>query len=174
MTAYRNYYDKDGKCAEQGTKAEDIFSSLMSTNGFEVTKATLQQQFKGIDFTIKGSFSVDVKAMKRLQRQGELQDEYVWLEIQNGRGNKGWLYKDADFIAFEREEDFVVIKKCYLHELVDNVCNLEDKVLTPSECLYKSYTRIGRDDILTMVQMTDLFVFPHLKIGKVKNADSVN
>ena len=163
---YRNPRDRDGKCSIDGGKAENIYANLMLDAGFEVVEATLQEQFKGIDFNINAGFSVDVKAMKRLKRSGEKQDKYVWLEIKNTSGGKGWLYKDVDFLAFERQNDFVMIKKEYPRQLVEDLVDLESVVREASECLYKAYTRKDRKDLLTMVQMEDLLVFPHFKLNK--------
>ena len=172
--SYRNPRDVDGKCSDQGAKAEHVYARILEDSGFDVVKATIQEQFKGIDFNISGDFSVDVKAMKRLQRSGDVQDKYVWLEIKNTSGGEGWLYKEADFVAFEREEDFIMIKKKYPQNLVEDLVDLETFVANAQDCLYKAYTRKDRKDLLTMIQMSDLLIFPHIKICKGSNEYRIN
>ena len=50
--------------------------------------------------------SVDVKTMKRTSRSdANAQDKWIWIEFNNVNGNDGWLYGEADYIAFERKKD---------------------------------------------------------------------
>lgn len=48
------------------------------------------------------TYSFDVKSMKKSNRKDSTVDDQIhWIELQNVRGNPGWIYGKADFIAFE-------------------------------------------------------------------------
>ena len=68
-----------------------------------------------------------------------------------------------------------MVRKKYLHEIIENLTDLETYVTDASECLYKVYSRKGRKDVLTLIQMQDILVFPHIKINKgTENDNSIN
>jgi hypothetical protein len=50
----------------------------------------------------------------------------------------------------------VLVKRVELLELVDNLCDLSNMVQHSKQALYKGYTRKGRNDLLTVIKMTDL------------------
>jgi hypothetical protein len=60
-----------------------------------------------IDVTDK-SFKFDVKGIKRDTRHGNLNTKIVWTESKNVRGNPGWLYGKADYIAFEKTDNLLL------------------------------------------------------------------
>lgn len=143
-----------------GEAAENSFSRLLSKKG-TVRPASTSQQIRHIDFiltTSKGEkLRYEVKARKRVSRsEDNPTDELVWLEFLNVRGDAGWLYGNANFIAFEREKDFVIVDRIKLKTMAETKCDLALKVNSPSNALYKGYTRFGRSDLISIVKMPDI------------------
>ena len=157
---YRNSLDYSGQNQVSGENAENIFESLAKKRNLKVKKASFSQQIAHIDFilTDKNNVShfVDVKARKKISRSSsEFTDELIWIELKNGQGNNGWLHGSADFIAFERENDFVIASRKNLVILCERIIS-NSIVEKSSEALYKLYTRKGRKDLLSLIKMEDI------------------
>ncbi len=152
---FRHPLDKHGACSEAGASAEAIFQSslakYMQSHGTDFGGQISHQDF----LSDHGSF--DIKAMKKISRECEKpQHEYVWIEFKNVAGNYGWLYGKADYIAFERPEDFVVVRRSGLVKLCEKLVDPDTTVKTPHEALYKMYQRQNRKDLLSLIKMSDL------------------
>jgi hypothetical protein len=146
---------------EHGTRAENIFEKILCRFDKKSRKANREEQFRHIDF-ISSLGSFDVKAQKKVNRDDKTeQNDLIWIEFKNVSGNKGWLYGDSDFIAFERESDFLVIKRNYLKGMAEVLCEINQKVSKASDALYKGYTREGRKDLISIIRMEDLESLPH-------------
>ena len=104
-----------------------------------------------------GTWSVDIKARKKTRRSDDnAQDDWIWIEFQNVRGNTGWLYGEADCIAFETQDNFVIVKKDSLIEYVEGAVDMGKSVKYSGEAKYKTYRRAGRNDLLTMVELSEI------------------
>lgn len=172
--AYRNQYDYTGHKAKNGERAEKLFASLVVNVGGTASPSSLQEQFKGIDFHVDLSGKVDVKSLSRNRKMDETKESpLIWLELKNVQGRKGWVYNEADYIAFERTKEFLVVKRLSLVDLIDNLVDLNDMVLSPSECMYNVYSRVGRKDLLTKVTVDDVRTCNHYTLPK-PNEDSIN
>ena len=148
-----NYHNE----IQVGDTAEQKFISLALARGYQAVESSFQQDVhQHIDvFLQKGgkTFSFDIKAMKKLNRHDEsAQDQYAFVELKNVRGNKGWLYGDAQFIVFERMNCFLVVQRKGLAEYCKTVIQRE-YVYRPQDALYKFYRRNGRNDLITMVDL---------------------
>ena len=146
----------DSPSWNRGQEVETSFGDILDRRGIKYREATLDEQYQHFDYvTDRGT--VDVKARKRINRSDNSeQDELVWLEFKNTAGKKGWLTSDVDFIAFERAEDFVLVRRQSLYQMAIDKCNLDDRVSRGSEALYKGYQRSGRRDLLSIVKMEDI------------------
>ena len=72
------------------------------------------------------------------------------------RGQVGWLFGQADLIAFEKEKSFSFVKRLDLLALVNQKVNLVAKAKSAKDALYKIYTRLGRKDKLTLLPASDI------------------
>lgn len=172
--AYRNQHDHTGKCSQNGERAENLFASLIENVGGIAAPSTLAEQFKGIDYHVDLCGRVDVKSRGRTRRGDDSPDiNKVWLELKNVQGRTGWVYNEADYIAFERAEEFLVVKRLSLCDLIENLVDMDDIVLSPSECMYNLYSRVGRKDLLTRVYVEDIRTCSHYKLPK-QDEDSIN
>ena len=144
----------------RGQNVESSFQKLLEGRGVKFRPATMQEQYKHYDY-ITDRGTIDVKARKRIRRTDTaVQDELVWLEFKNVYGTAGWLASDVDFIAFEREKDFVIVKRIYLYEMASKKCKLNDRVTRSTEALYKGYQRTGTKDLISMIKMQDILNLP--------------
>lgn len=162
---YRNNFDKDGSCSRMGESAESSFVTLLAKKG-KVYEATASEQMQHFDFVLETpegkEWKYEVKARKRIARgDSEVNDDTVYLEFLNVRGNLGWLYGKADFLVFERASDFVIVDRLKLVTMAESKCQVSHKVSSPSQCLYKGYTRYGRNDLVSRVLMTDIEAIAH-------------
>lgn len=107
----------------------------------------------------KGVIGVDVKGMNKEKRSDkEFSDRIHWLEIQNVKGNRGWLKGDAEYIAFRTYNDIIFVKREKLLNFALERIKDKDVVYdTPKEC-YVPYKRLkyGRDDLSLKALNTDL------------------
>lgn len=171
---YRNKHDYSGVCSANGERAESLFETLIEKVGGVAEPSTLKEQFKGIDFHVDLSGRVDVKSLGRVRAGASLTEvKTVWLEIKNVQGRKGWVYNEADYIAFERPDEFLVVQRLSICDLIDNLVDHEDIVLSPAECMYNLYSRVGRKDLLTKVHVDDLRTCNHYTLPK-PNENSIN
>lgn len=114
---------------------------------------------------VKIDIKVDVKAMKKVNRSDENPNESIhYVEIKNVHGDKGWLYGDADYFAFETEDYYVMVSKLRLQEMIADKCKHKIRCDRPE--LYKLYSREGRSDMMTLVKTIDLVFISDKMIKK--------
>ena len=94
------------------------------------------------------------------------EDEWIWVEFKNVRGKDGWLYGLADFIAFETEESFILSFRKELVDWCESKIDLKDKVYSAEEAEYMPYTRKGKQDLISMIQLRDIENLPNTAIWK--------
>jgi hypothetical protein len=76
-----------------GYSTEKHFMNLLLSKGVNVTKSTKRQDIQDhIDIFID-DIGIDVKGNRHL--------ECIWLEIQNVKGEDGWLKGKAKYIVFD-------------------------------------------------------------------------
>ena len=146
---------------ELGLKTENLFEETAKKENFIVRKSSLSEdRFKHIDFFLEQDhfkYSVDVKARKKTARGDvKVNDEWTWIEFKNVLGRKGWLYGEADYIAFERAGDFLMINRENLVKFCEDKVDLKTMVSRAYQAEYKVYQRKGRKDLITRVRMDDL------------------
>lgn len=154
---FKNKRDKRD-CLQLGRSAEKRFIKLALRRGYMVAHSAESEDYREHwDVRISGeeySPLVEIKAMKRVK--GQIQDSWVWVELTNVAGKPGWLYSSkADLFAFETEKGFVLVRPEDLKRLVSE--RIENKrVRFPEHAHYCLYQRDGRDDIVTLISMTDI------------------
>ena len=161
LITQKNKYDKTGECLQTGLGAEQLFDQIAESKSLEIKNAKRRENMqKHIDkyVTENGeTWSVDIKARKKTSRSNsQAQDDWIWIEFQNVRGNAGWLYGEADRIAFETQDDFIVVDRSSLIDYVEDVVDMGKSVKYSSQAQYKTYRRAGRNDLLTMVELSEI------------------
>ena len=157
----KNKFDSSGKAFEMGQNAEKSFSSLAEARGFQITKSSFNDEMNHIDFYLKSpegiEVSVDVKSRKKINRaDSSVNDDLTWIEFKNVQGRNGWLYGKADFICFEREQDFVMVNRQSLAKLCEKLVDTSLINVHNSMPLYTGYQRKNRKDLLSLIKITDI------------------
>ncbi len=159
---YRNRFDRTGECSEKGHDAESLFISIAEKQGWTAIKADRKQQLCHIDvFLTKehyNTYSLDIKAKKKIKRSdNEASDDLIWVEFLNVAGNGGWLVGAAEYIAFERENDFIMVSRPALWRLCMKLVDQDSRVSESKDALYKIYQRKGRKDEISIIKFSDIF-----------------
>jgi hypothetical protein len=156
----RNRYDKKDSL-ELGQKAESRFASIAQRKGWKVFEASRTGNMEDhYDYEISKDdqhYRVDVKSRKRISRKTEdVQDNLIWVEFRTVRGTQGWLFGNADLIAFENRNGFRIVERKSLVRVINKLVKIHVKVNRPEDALYKVYTREGRPDEITLIKSSDL------------------
>lgn len=136
--AVQSRHDITGKDYAVGQQAEDYFFKLIRFNGYGWTPANSHQELKQhIDgklyspYTNK-TYSVEVKSKK----SGANCQNDILIELRSrGENLKGWLYGQADYIAFLYENNkqaypyksdiFIFLNRMKLQQLTEQLTNTE-------------------------------------------------
>jgi hypothetical protein len=152
-------FNKYKKSIDNGTAGEKRFDSLAEKRGCAVIEASKRDNMiRKIDRYIVDENglmkSVDVKIMKRTSRSdANAQDTWIWVEFNNVNGNDGWLYGEADYIAFERRNNFTLVNRLDLVKIAEELVDLDARVSSSKLAKYKSYRRYGRSDLIAMMEL---------------------
>jgi hypothetical protein len=104
-------------------------------------------------FDMKLTFKFDFKGLKRKNRSDQATDENIhWIELRNVRGDRGWLYGDADYFVFETNNYYIVVEKFTLQRWIEVKVDKE----LEGKHIYGLYRRNGRKDLLTIIPTIDL------------------
>lgn len=162
MTLTRNKYDKRDSL-EMSLSSSELFKKAGKAYSWLITEATREQDMnEHWDYMIwladEIQEKVELKAMKRMSRSGEVQDTWAWIELHGVRAwDKGWLINSkADYICFERKDRFEFYRRLGLLERVMRLVDLTDWVTSAGQAKYKLYSRETRPDILTMVEFSKI------------------
>jgi len=160
--AYQNQYDKNGQCSADGITAEHLFKAMAEKRNFIVMGVSRDvNMFDHIDYEIrknKKAFTVDVKAMKSMNRGETARDEVTLVEFQNVKGNPGWLYGKATTIAFKMKDRFLLVNRESLVDLCESLVdiNLTPQKSTTDKDIYITYQRDGRQDKFAFIPSMDI------------------
>ena len=137
-------------------QSEERFRKLCVKNNFTITKSSKDQDiYEHWDFRVNNSL-IDVKGAKKISRSDqEYNYDIAWLEIQNVRGNIGWLKGKADFIAFEQKKCYIVVRREDLLTWLRKKITNKKLVHNSKDALYRLYQRKHRKDIISMVKIKD-------------------
>ena len=137
-------------------QSELRFKNICLSKNYKINKSTREQDItEHWDFKVNNSL-VDVKGAKRVSRSDqEYNYNIAWLEIQNVRGDIGWLKGKANFIALEQQDCYIIVKReDLLNWLRKKIINTK-LVRNPKDALYRLYQRKNRKDIISMVKIND-------------------
>jgi hypothetical protein len=143
------YFSKHKGSVKRGFESEKRFVVTMEARGNKVRSASKKEnKYSHIDFWVTSAkngkrYSVDVKSSKKISRVDKYVNlDEVWIEYNNTyNGKKGWIYGEADFIAFELNKTFLVVKLKELKKLCDKLINKNIPAKSSEEALYYFWTR---------------------------------
>lgn len=106
--------------------------------------------YRHIDIWI-GSNSFDVKAAKKTNRSDVLPNYNIhWVELRNVNGDKGWLFGQADYIAFELETTWCICPRTSLIQSLRSKIDFSS-FTTNRDDMFKVYRRKNRLDAIVKV-----------------------
>tara|TARA_B100002019_G_C21232593_1_gene580910 strand:- start:141 stop:656 length:516 start_codon:yes stop_codon:yes gene_type:complete len=149
---YQHEYDKRN-AASIGNRAERVFVALANRNNFKVKPSTIyENKIKKVDFFLTKdniTKSFDVKARKKICAYDKsYNDDWTWVEFKNGDGFDGWLYGQADYIAFEKLDYFIVVDRISLKIMSEKLIDRKKEfVKSCSEAKYRIYQRRDQEEI---------------------------
>ena len=156
---YKTQYDK-------GIKVEQLVKQILENKGYSVTEAEPHQNMnEHWDLCyIKNEIPIyiDVKSRKKIKRaDSHPTDDYLWIELLNVSGRKGWLYGKANFFVFEQTSTFIFVEAESLRVYIDIVFSEtfeipQNENVELDHLLFKKYTRSGKKDVLTLIPTLEL------------------
>ena len=167
------YIHKYGRrnAAEIGSKAERIFASVAGNLGYVIRASTEDEnRIKRVDFYLdkdKEIKGVDVKARKKIcSHDKKYNDHWTWVEFQTANGFPGWMYGESDYIAFEKEDHFLVVNTESLRNLAESLVDRSKEfVKTSGEARYRIYQRRGEEE-LSLIKTSDIKKLKRIAIWK--------
>jgi hypothetical protein len=167
---YVHKYDRRN-CAEIGGKAERLFASVAGNLGYKIKASTeLENKIKRVDFYLekdKEIKGVDVKARKKICGSDKnYTDHWTWVEFRTADGYNGWMYGEADYIAFEKKDYFLVVNTQSLKKLAENLIDRSKEfVKSCEEAKYRIYQRRGQEE-LSLIKTSDIRQLKRISIWK--------
>ena len=172
----RNFAKGGGEYADTysknlGKKAEIEFLEIIQNLNLDYRNASKKEEiFSHWDFLIKSNNRIfegkyEVKAMKAKERGQKPNSNIIFIEIKSVGGNKGWIYGDADYIAFQKPDGFLIFPRKTLQKFTDS--NLESMPLVDkSGQIWTKYSRKNREDLVAIFPINILIEsVPHLNIN---------
>lgn len=152
------------KFLKNGKSVEQEFAKIFKNTEHSTIEQDMHEHW---DVMVK--YKIDVKGLKKIKRSDPYVNENVhWIEIMNVNHLLGWLYsEETDFFAFELRKYWIIVEKKKLQKFIaDNVI----KEFTNEPALYRLYNRVGRKDILTLVESFDLVYISECLIPKTSGS----
>ena len=136
-----------------GNTSQTLFVKSCEKIGYTCIPSTLEVDIHNhIDYYVEKPngelISVDVKGNNKLNE--------IWVEFNNVRGKRGWLYGDAKYIAFDMPElnGFSIVGRSELLARCEDI--VEKVFVSKSESLRKLYQRKDRFDIISKIHHSDI------------------
>jgi len=137
---------------EEGKTVEQRFATLLNGPIFASKEEDMHEHWDVMDAM---ALKYDVKGMKKYRRSDDKPtDRLHWIELRNVNGKNGWLYGNADIIAFETRKWWILVEREDLVQFVEGILIGSDPCEKPEP--YRLYQREGRNDIITIVPTVDL------------------
>lgn len=155
-----------------GYKVEQVFANLLSKYGsveYSDSETDINEHWD-VALTLKNSRKVkfDVKGLRKLNRTDSDYNENIqWIEFVNVNGDKGWLYGNADCIAFEKKLYFVLMRRSDIIKFLTEHPIAKYKMFSNTKKPYMLYRRYNRKDIIMQVNI-DEFNCKKLFLKKIK------
>jgi len=141
----------------QGNESVRRFIDACRVIGYETRKSSREEDiFDHIDYWVKRRNYKNEQIESGVDVKGGNSPECVWIEFKNVNGDNGWMYGEAEFIAFEMPEEngFVVVRRQELADYAELV--VEETFVPKAEAYRKLYQRAGRQDVISLLYLDDL------------------
>ena len=147
------------KFIEEGKKIELSFSKFLEK---PIASTRKQDMFEHWD--VKGTLpslrekvilKFDVKGQKKENRSDKsYMNSSTWIELKNVQGKAGWASGKADYIAFNRMQEWLLVDRKELLNFTEE--KIKSLGFKEGKELYHVYTRAGKKDVIVKVLFEDL------------------
>lgn len=148
----------------------NAFREVALSRNYRLQPPSASQKANHVDFVMLGqsknkatiSVTVDVKGFPP-----KSSDKWTWIELKNAKGRAGWVYQEADFIAFERRNDFLIVSRKKLVNWLNTTPKVKfdlPSVNKPWQAKYRLYSRPEKKEIITQILSQDLLDIPETQI----------
>ena len=106
--------------------------------------------------------------LKKIKNKKQSQD-WLWVEFKNSEGRFGWVHGEADFVAFERQEDFLLVNRRELLGWLNSGKKIRYDlpfVSLAKQAKYRIYKRAGKKEEITQIHAEDLKGLESYKVWK--------
>jgi len=144
-----------------GQTAEDIFFDHFRSNHKKIrTATTMENRKRHYDFVVFEEslgrhIRVEVKSMKARKRGQQPDPNIIYLEVHNIDGFPGWVYGEADYVAFQTPTGFMMVNRIRLVEKVNHYFTRLPYV-TESGIDYTLYGRFNRKDLVMILPFSEI------------------
>jgi len=145
---------------EHSKSYRSLFAEIAETKGYKVIEPSFQEKKVNIDLKLEGQINgkptivtVDIK------KRNKNSNQWVYVEFDNSKGGKGWLYGSCQFIVFETSKEFIFVPRKKLldwltsSQLVRFDLPYVDK---PWNCKYRLFRRKNTLETITQIKVSDL------------------
>lgn len=160
---------------QMGLHAETLFQRLCESKGLSCRPATrFENTVRHFDFVVhpwtltplpQDVARVEVKAIKCPRRGARPDPTLIYVELKGVLGHKGWVFGDADIVAFEQPNNsFLCVKR---EDLAHKTAELFPSASMGSRSGIKGtlWSRPDRDDlVLCMDRDTHVKVLDHVEL----------
>lgn len=138
---------------KMGMNAEKLFEDILNKFNIDYSNASINEEKKEHwDFKVNDEIKLkkgkyEVKSAKAKARGLEKDFSLIYIEFKSVGGNKGWIYGEADYIAFEIPEGFLIFERKKLLNYISCLFNY----MPYSNCsgeIGTLYTRKNRNDLV--------------------------
>ena len=153
------------------------FKALAGQRGYKLKNPTRVQKKVHIDVLLvgrgpKGETSIVSMDLKYLSPGKRVSHNWQWVELRDPQGKPGWVYKEADFIVFERKTDFIVVNRKNLVDWINITPKIRydlPRVKNSWHAKYRLFQRPSKKDVITQIQAEDLLKIQGTAIWKKKD-----
>lgn len=139
---------------------KSLFTEIAKSKGYKILTPSFSEKKSNIDIKLEGQsnnkpivVSVDIKKCNQHSNQ------WVYIEFDNSKGGKGWMYGAAQFIVFETKKDFIFVpRKKLLSWLTSSQSVRFDLpyVDKPWNSKYRLFRRKNTLETITQIKVNDL------------------
>lgn len=153
------------------------FEHLAHRRGYSPRRCR-DKRYKDVSHTLKAKGKDDKPIILRFdlkkQKNKKQNQDWIWIEFKNSKGEQGWIHGDAHFIAFERSLDFIVVNRKELLSLVNAGKVRYDlpRVTLAKKAKYRVYSRKGTGEETTQINFKDLKNLESFQLWEKRDASS--
>jgi len=154
---------------QQSKSYKQLFTEIAKSKGYKVNKPSFAERKENVDFLLEGQkkgqsneVRIDLK-----KKNGKNANHWVYIEYENSKGGKGWLYGMSDFVIFETSKEFIFISRKGLIKFLNESQIVRwdlPYVDKPWNSKYRLFRRKNTLETITQIKVKDLLNIPNHQV----------